>query len=149
MVAQNLACVIALVTWGMRSSWAETIWSINVLAPGLVSEVFLINPPERLPLILHGLLWDFSNSQATLGGSFPTLWILLGIIPFFDHLRGYLKEKNPAYGAKPGAPSRLIPKSPRLTIDWPYPPSLARLIPYIYPPPPSWWGFGMGSWSEL
>ena len=43
------------------------------MPPGMFYEGFLIDPPERLPLALHGLLWEFPNSQATLGGggSYP------------------------------------------------------------------------------
>ena len=38
---------------------------MEVMAPGLVSEGFLVDPPESLPLVLHGILWDYPNSQAT------------------------------------------------------------------------------------
>ena len=61
MDAHNLAWVKAPVTWVMSPGWAETIWSIEVMAPGLVSEGFLIDPLEFLTLILHGLLWEFTN----------------------------------------------------------------------------------------
>ena len=63
----------------MRPGWEETIWSIKFMALGLVSEGFLIDPPECLPLSLHGLLWEFSNSQATQGGS--DLSDILGYYP--------------------------------------------------------------------
>ena len=59
--AQNLECVRAPVTWGMSPGWEETIWSIEVMAPGLVSEGFLIGPLECLLLVLHGILWEFTN----------------------------------------------------------------------------------------
>ena len=41
---QSLAWVRATVTWVMSPGWEETIWSIEVIAPGMVSEDFLINP---------------------------------------------------------------------------------------------------------
>ena len=63
------------------------------MASGLVSEVFLIELPKNLPLVIHGLLWDFTNKQATQGGSFLILLILLGIITLLDSLRRDLKEK--------------------------------------------------------
>ena len=77
----------------MRPGWEYTIWSIAVIDPGLVSEGFLIDLPERLTLVLHGLLWDLPNSQETQGGSFLTFLSLLGIIPLLDNLRRYLKEQ--------------------------------------------------------
>ena len=52
----------------MIPDWEETFWSIEVMAPGLVSEGFLIDPLECFPLVLYGLLWDFPNMQATQGG---------------------------------------------------------------------------------
>ena len=53
--AQNLAWVRAPVTLGMSPVWADTIWSMEVMSPGLVFEGFLIDPLEYLTLILHGL----------------------------------------------------------------------------------------------
>ena len=50
---------------------------------GLVSKVFLIEPPYRLPLVLHGLLWYFTNKQATQGGSFSDLAELPGYYSSF------------------------------------------------------------------
>ena len=52
-----------------------------------------MNPPERLPLVLHGLLWEFPNRKATQGGSFITLLILLCIIPLLYNLRRDLKDQ--------------------------------------------------------
>ena len=43
-----------------------------------------MDPPERLNLVLHGLLQDLPNIQATQGGSFLTLLRLLGVIPLWD-----------------------------------------------------------------
>ena len=40
----------------MVPGWVDTIWSIDVVAPGLFSKVFLIDLIESLPLVLHGLL---------------------------------------------------------------------------------------------
>ena len=54
---QNLVRVRSPVTWVMITGWAETIWSIEVMDPVLVSEGFLIDPLECLPLVIHGLLW--------------------------------------------------------------------------------------------
>ena len=42
---------------------------------------------EFLPLVLHGLLWDFPNRQVKQGGSFLILLISLGIIHLLDILR--------------------------------------------------------------
>ena len=61
----NIAWVRAPVTWGMIPGWVDTIWSIEAMALDLVSEGFLIDPPECLLLILHGILWDFPNMQGT------------------------------------------------------------------------------------
>ena len=63
-----MACGRAPVTSVMIPGYAETIWSIEVMDPVLVSEGFLIDPPECLTLVLHGLLWVLSNRQATQGG---------------------------------------------------------------------------------
>ena len=60
---------------------------MEFMDPGLVSEVFLMDPPERLPLVFHGLLWDFPNREATHRGNFLTSLIFLGIIPFLEILR--------------------------------------------------------------
>ena len=65
MADQNLGWVKAQVTWGVIPGWVETIWSIEFIALGLVSESFLINPSDNFLLVLHGLLWDFTNIQAT------------------------------------------------------------------------------------
>ena len=77
----------------MIPGWEVTIWSIKVVDLGLEYEGFLIDPPEFLPLVLNGLLWDPPNSQATHGGSFLTLLSFLGIIPLLDNLRRDLKEQ--------------------------------------------------------
>ena len=57
MADQNIVWVKFLVTWVMSSGWEEKIWSIEFMAPGMVSKGLLIDPPESLPLVLHGLLW--------------------------------------------------------------------------------------------
>ena len=77
----------------MIPGWTETIWSIEVMASGLVSEAFLVNLLECLPLVLHRLLWEFPNLQATQGGSFLISLSFHGIIPLLDSLMRYLKEK--------------------------------------------------------
>ena len=59
----------------------------------MVSEGFLIDPPECFPFFLHGILWDFPNNQATEGGSFLISLRLLVITPLLDSLRRYLKEQ--------------------------------------------------------
>ena len=81
--AQNITWVRAPVNWEMNPGWAETIWSIEVMDPGLVC----------LPLVLRGLLWEFPNRQATQGGSFMSLLSLLGITPLLDSLRRDFKEQ--------------------------------------------------------
>ena len=73
--------------------WTETIWSIEVMDLGTVSEGFLIEAPECLPLVLHGLLWDFPNKQATKEGSFMIFMSFLGITPLLDSMRRDLKEQ--------------------------------------------------------
>ena len=60
-------------TWGMITGWAEIICPIEVMDPGLVSKGFLIDPPEFLTLVLHVLLWEFTNSQDTKWGDFSDL----------------------------------------------------------------------------
>ena len=61
--------------------------------PGLVLEGFLMDPLERLPLVLHGLLWDYPNMQATKGGNFFTLPIFLGNIPLLESPRRDLNDQ--------------------------------------------------------
>ena len=77
----------------MSPGWAETIWSIDVMAPGLVSEGFLINPLDFLTLVLNGILWDFTNIQATQGWNFLIFMIFLGITPLLDSLIRDMKEQ--------------------------------------------------------
>ena len=89
--AQNLVWVKSPVTWVVIPGWADTIWSIEVMAPDLLSEVFLIDPPDCFPLVLYDLVWDLSNKQATQEGGYLILLIFLGIITLFDSLRKYLK----------------------------------------------------------
>ena len=57
------------------------------MAPGLVLEGFLMDTPERSNLVLHGLLWAFTNRQATWGRYFFTLLRLLVIITLLEFLR--------------------------------------------------------------
>ena len=75
----------------MSPGWADTIWSIEVMALGLVSESSLIDTLECLPLVLHCLLWDFTNIKATSGVSFLILLRFLGIILLLDSLTRDLK----------------------------------------------------------
>ena len=64
------------------------------MTPGLVSEGFLMDPPESFHLVFRGLLWDLPNSQATQGGVRGlTLLIFLVIIPLLDNMRINLKGK--------------------------------------------------------
>ena len=81
MADQNLAWVRAPVTWGMIPGWSDTDWSTEVMAPGLLSKGFLIDPIECLPLVLYDLLWDFVNMQATQGVSFMIFLSFFGITP--------------------------------------------------------------------
>ena len=64
------------------------------MAPGMISNDFLINPPERLPLVLHGLLLGFPNIQATQEGSFLNFLSFLGIILLLDIMIRDLKEQR-------------------------------------------------------
>ena len=56
------------------------------MASGLVYEGLLIDPPENLPLVLYGILWDFPNKHVTQGDIFLILMIFLGITPLLDSL---------------------------------------------------------------
>ena len=76
----------------MISGWEYTICLIEFVDPGLVSKVLLIDPPELLSLVLHGLLWYFSNKQATQGVSFLIFLVFLGIFPLLDSLIRGFKE---------------------------------------------------------
>ena len=93
MAEHNLVWVITPVTWVMIPGLEDIIWSIEFMSLGMVSKVFLIDPPERLPLVLHGLLWDLTNSQVSQGRIFLTMMSFLGIIPLLDNLMRYLKEQ--------------------------------------------------------
>ena len=79
--------------WGMIPGWEETIWSIEIMDPGLVSEIFLIDPHNNLSLVLHGLLWDLPNSQSAQGGIFLTFLRLLGIFILLNNTRRNFKEQ--------------------------------------------------------
>ena len=80
--AYNIKWGRSTVTWVMHPGWAETIWSIEVMAPGLVSNIFLIDTLECFHLVLHDLLWDLTNMKAR--GEFldiaelPGCYLLLG-----------------------------------------------------------------------
>ena len=93
MAVHNLVWVRAPLTWGVIPGWADTICSIDFMSPGLVSKSFLIHLPDCFYLVLHGLLWGFTNRQATQGGGVLTLLVFLGIIPLLESLRRYLKEQ--------------------------------------------------------
>ena len=84
--AQNFVLVRTPVTFSMSPGWSDTIMSIEFMDPGLVSEGFLIDLLECLPLVIYGLLWDFPDIQATQGPIFVTPLIFLDIIPLFDSL---------------------------------------------------------------
>ena len=66
---------------------------MEVMAHGMVLESFLMDPPERLPLVLHSILWDFPNMQATQGGKLFTLMRFLGIITVLEILMRDFNEK--------------------------------------------------------
>ena len=68
MAAHNLQWVRSPVTCGIRPGWVDTIFSIEVMAPGLVSEGFLIDPLECLP--------------------FVTPWPLVGLSKYLDNTMG-------------------------------------------------------------
>ena len=77
----------------MSSGLSYTIWSIEFMALGLVSKVFLIDPIECMPLVIHGLLWYFPDVQLTQGGSFLIFLSFMGIILLLDSLMRDLKDK--------------------------------------------------------
>ena len=77
----------------MSSGLSYTIWSIEFMALGLVSKVFLIDPIECLRLILHVILWDLSNMQSTQGGIFLILMSFLGITPLLYILMRDLNDQ--------------------------------------------------------
>ena len=60
---------------------------MEVMDPGLVLEGFLTDPTKRMPLVIHGILWGFTNSQATQGDNVFTLLRILVIIPILESLR--------------------------------------------------------------
>ena len=60
---------------------------------GLVSEGFLIDTLECLPLVFYGLLWNFPNMKETQGGIFFISLRLLGIIFLLDSPRRDFKDK--------------------------------------------------------
>ena len=147
--AQNIAWVRAPVTWGMIPDWEETIWSIKVMAPVMVYGGFLIDPPECLPLVLHGPLWDFPNKKATQGGSILIFLSFLGIISLLESLGKYFKDQWFILWCQTRISLSSHPKGSlvyhSLAVS-----SLVILAPIEYFPPPTiWWVFGMGSWPEL
>ena len=89
----NLSWVRSPVTSGVIPGWEETIWSIEVMALGLVSEVFLIDMIECLPLFFHGLLWGFPNIWVTQEGSFMILLRFFVNTPLLDIPMGDLKNQ--------------------------------------------------------
>ena len=149
MDSRNLTCVKSPVAWLMIPGLAYIIWSIKFMAPGLVSDGFLVDPPECLSLVLHGILWYFPKMQATQGGISWPFWTSWVLSPSWIFWGGIWNSKSSACVAKPVIHSCPVPKGPRFTTDWTCPPSWARIIPHICPPPPSWLVFVIGSWSGL
>ena len=90
---QSLLWVRSPMTQVISPSCADNIWSIKLMAPVLVSEGFLMDPPQHLPLVLHVLLWVFPYSQATQGGLGQTFLSFLGIINLLGNLSNYLKKQ--------------------------------------------------------
>ena len=114
----------------------------------------LIIDLRNLELVV--LLW---SSMASCGNSkigrwqrrgelslFWSSWVLL---PFWIIWGGIWRSNGSACGTKPGAPSCLAPKGPRLTTAWKYPTPWVSLLLNPFPPPPSLWLVGMGYWSEI
>ena len=66
---------------------------MEFIDPGLVAEGLLMAFPVHLPLVLHGLLWNFQNRQAKQGGNFFTLLTFSGIILLLKILRRYFNEQ--------------------------------------------------------
>ena len=87
----------SLVTWGVSPVWEETIWSIEFMAPVLVSDGFLVDPHECLPGLSFSLWYSmgyFGNLQICRlhkVGGVMILLIFLGIIPLFGSMRRDLK----------------------------------------------------------
>ena len=134
----------------MRPGWADTIWSIEVMTLGLVSEGFLIDPLEHLPLVLHGLLWYFPNKQVTGGGSGGLILLsFIGNTPFLDSLRRDLKGQWFSLCCQ--TRSSLSSRTRSSYVEHSFAiSSLVISAPIAYfSPPPGWWGFYMGSWLEL
>ena len=81
-------------TWGVIPGWAETIWSIEVMALGLVSKGFLIDPPDCLPWYYMASCGTFQKKTGdTRGVGYLILLNLPGIIYLLDILMRYLKDQ--------------------------------------------------------
>ena len=132
----------------MRPGWSEITWSVEVISPGLVSEGYLNEPPDNFRLVLYGPLWYLSNRQTTQGFFWP-LWYSWLLFPYWIIRGGIWRRNSSACGTKTGSPPRPIPKGTQSTTAWPCPPSWDRVLPQLFPTPPSWWVFGMGYRSEL
>ena len=149
MAAHNLAWFRSPVASEIIPDWAETVCSIEFIALGLVSESFLIDPPECLTLVIHGLLWDFPNIQATQGGSYMVFMSFLVIIPLLGSLRGYLREKWLIMWCQTRRSLSSCPR--RSSVDHSLAISyiVSSAPSHICPPPPGWYRFDMGSRLEL
>ena len=85
MAFQNLSWVSDPVNCGIIPGWADIKCSTDFVAPGMLSNGFLVGPHGRLPLVLHGFLWDLPNSKLEGCGKwryipflFNNFWIKLG-----------------------------------------------------------------------
>ena len=88
----------------MIPDWVDTIWSIEIMSLGLVFKGLLIKLPECLPLVLHGLLWDFPNNQATQGGGYDISELLC----YYPHL-GCSEEGFERAMVQPVVPNQELP----------------------------------------
>ena len=149
MATQNLAWVRVPVTWVIVPGWIDTTWSIEVMDPGLLSEEFLIDPLESLPLVLYGLLWDFPNIQATQGRSFMILMSFLDIIPLSYSLMRDLKEQWFSLWCQSRISLSSRPRRSSVDHSLSMSPLVISAHILYFPLPPGWWVFEIVSWLEL
>ena len=117
MDSQKFSWVSDPVNLGIIPGWAEIICSIEVTAMGIVSEGFLIHPPECLPLVLHGILWDLTNRQATKrGGGYDSAYLPGDYSPLEQY-----EEVFKSAMVKAVIPNRELPLFlSQKVVGWPY-----------------------------
>ena len=117
---------------------------MEVMAPGMVLEGFLMDPPESLFLFLHGLLWDFINRKATQGVTSLPYWYYWVLFLSWRVWGGIWMSSGLAYGAKPGHLFHSVQEGIILTTAWPCPTSRGCLLSHPFLPFSGWWEFWMG-----